>query len=473
MLGLILAGFALVVLPLMWAVYRGSAYVDQLAAQSESLVLHAVQVTRESKQLAEHITAMERNARQYAVLGEADLLALYEEAHTRFASALTALAALDGDGTMRGRLARMRAEGEALLADVKRSVPGSEGDGVDVDAYARLGESAEAIARENARSIDEQVASLQATASQARRTLFWQSAALFPVTGLLAGLFTILIARPIRQIGRAIHGLGEGSLTRPVKVSGPAELRALGDELNWLRGRLAELEQEKNAFLRQMSHELKTPLASVREGTELLGDGTVGRLGKMQSEVVEILRDSAHELEQRIENLLSFSAWEQSKARLTLGEFALSELVDRIIDNHRLGIVNKRLKVAKKVCEVRLLADREKVRMAIENLVSNAVKYSPEAGRLGIRAVTRDGAVVVDVIDEGPGIPEEERDRIFDPFFQGVAPSSRHVRGTGIGLSVVRECVQAHGGEIKVRVRRSGGAHFRIKLPLNHDAKAA
>ncbi len=472
-LGLTLAGFAMVALPLIWAVYRGANHVEQLALHSETLVLHAVQVTREGEQLVELLTDMERNARQYEILAETPLLELYQEKNDAFLAALATLEVLNTGGAMADRLKAMREAAENLRASVVGYVPGSDDAPIDIEGFARLREMVQAIATENIRSIDKQVGSLQVTAAQARRSLFWQTAALVPVTVVLAILFTILIARPIRQMGRAIHRLGEGSFTSPVSVSGPAELTALGEELDWLRRRLVELEQEKNVFLRQMSHELKTPLASIREGTELLCDGTVGELSNMQTEVVEILRDSSMELEQRIENLLSFSAWQQSKGQLTVGEFELGSVIDTIVDNHRMEVVTKKLKIRKRFKQVTLLADREKVRMAVDNLVSNAVKYSPIGGSIGIRVAQKAQKVVVDVMDEGPGIPSDERERIFEPFFQGRMPTGRHVRGTGIGLSVVHECVEAHGGKVGVRVRPTGGSHFRMTLPVNCEIQAA
>ena len=472
-LGLLLAGFTLVALPLILAVYRGANHVEQLALQSENLVLHAVQVTRESEHLAELLTDMERYARQYEVLAETPLLQLYEERHNAFVAALATLEVLDSDGAMGERITAMRDAAVALRESVVGYVPLSDDAPIDIAGFPRVSDMVKAITTQNIRSIDEQVESLQATAESARRSLFWQSAALVPVTVVLVVLFTILIARPIRQMGQAIHRLGEGSFTSPVRVSGPAELSALGEELDWLRQRLMELEQEKNVFLRQMSHELKTPLASIREGTELLCDGTVGDMNDMQNEVVEILRESGLELEQRIENLLSFSAWQQSKAQLTVGQFELGNVIDTVVDNHRMEAVTKKLKIRTSLKEVTLLADREKVRMAVDNLVSNAVKYSPVGGRIGIRVARKAEQVVVDIMDEGPGIPNDERERIFEPFFQGRTPAGRHVRGTGIGLSVVHECVEAHGGNVGVRVRPTGGSHFRITLPVSYEPQAA
>ena len=472
-LGLILAGFTLVALPLIWGVYRGANHVEQLALHSETLVLHAVQVTRESEQLVELLTDMERYARQYEILAETPLLQLYEEKNSGFLAALGTLEVLDSNGAMTKRLAAMREAVTGLRDNVRGYVPGSDDAPIDIGGFARVGDMVQAIKTENIRSIDKQVESLQITASNARNSLFWQSAALVPVAVLLAILFTVLIARPIRQMGRAIHRLGEGSFTTPVSVSGPAELIALGEELDWLRRRLMELEQEKNVFLRQMSHELKTPLASIREGTELLADGTVGELGATQTEVVEILHESGLELEQRIENLLSFSAWQQSKGQLTVGEFEIGSVIDTVVDNHRMEVVTKKLKVRTSLKKVTLVADRDKVRMAVDNLVSNAVKYSPVGGRIGIRVARRTEQVVVDIMDEGPGIPDDERERIFEPFFQGKTPTGRHIRGTGIGLSVVHECVEAHGGNIAVRVRPTGGSHFRITLPVTYEPQAA
>ncbi|MDX1430987.1 MAG: ATP-binding protein [Gammaproteobacteria bacterium] len=477
-LGLLVIGFTLVAVPLIWAVYEGARYVEQLARQSEALVLHSVQVTRESRRIDALIGEMERNAALYIVLNDVQLLASYDEKLTRFRGSLKALEALDIDDTMGEELPRMRAESENIARWLAERPPTPDATEEQRrqeirDTFAGLRAKAHELGARNTRHIDERVTALQRTASQARQSLFWLTAALIPVTVVLMISITILIARPIRQLGRAIHRLGEGSLAERVSVGGPAELSALGNELDWLRRRLIELEQEKNVFLRQMSHELKTPLASIREGTELLCDGTLGKLGSTQQEVVEILRVSGLELEQRIENLLTFSAWQQSKATLTVGVFDLATLVDSVIDNHRLEIVTKELKVTKKVPDVTLLADREKLRMAVDNLVSNAVKYSPRGGRIGIRVTRKSGQVALDVVDEGPGIAAKERERIFEPFFQGKAPEGRHVRGTGIGLSVVRECVEAHGGRIAVLPRHSPGAHFRITLPLNHEIRAA
>ena len=125
--------------------------------------------------------------------------------------------------------------------------------------------------------------------------------------------FTILIARPIRQIDAAIRRLGQADFSVPVQVGGPEDLQQLGERLDWMRQRLADLEQQKNRFLRQMSHELKTPLTALREGAELLSEEVVGKLTPEQREIAEILRHNSIELQKLIEDLLSYGASQAHK----------------------------------------------------------------------------------------------------------------------------------------------------------------
>ena len=160
--------------------------------------------------------------------------------------------------------------------------------------------------------------SLQRATQRAQRNLFWETLLLVPLTLAVVGVFTYLFGRPIRAIDRAISELGRGTFSRPIAIRGPADLERLAAQLEWLRGRLLDLAQEKNRFLRHMSHELKTPLANIREGTELLMDGAVGELQSGQREVTAILRENGMKLQRLIENLLSFSAWQAKSVGLEI-----------------------------------------------------------------------------------------------------------------------------------------------------------
>jgi two-component system sensor histidine kinase GlrK len=311
---------------------------------------------------------------------------------------------------------------------------------------------------------------LQENTRSAQQQIAWLSAALIPGTLVLVGLFLLLVGRPLRQVDRAIRELGEGDFSRPITVSGPHDIETLGRQLEWLRHRLKESTDEKNKFLRHMSHELKTPLANIREGTELLLDGSVGQLEREQQEVTSILRDNGVKLQKLIENLLTFSAWQTHTAALELSEFELKPMVFSVLSQHRLALSNKKIRLQLAIAAITVLADEGKLKLVLENLLSNAIKFTPSGGTIHIGAGMQGNELVMDVGDNGPGVHPDDGDRIFEAFYQGRRPQGGPVGGTGIGLSVVAECVQAHGGTVRLVQSGEPGAHFQVRLPLRRAA---
>src|SRR6185369_605829 len=314
--------------------------------------------------------------------------------------------------------------------------------------------------------IGAEVAALELRTQAARRSIVWKSALLIPLTIIAIIAVTLAVGRPLRQLDRAISELGSGTLSRPISVAGPQDLERVGRQLEWLRGRLLDLAQERSRFLRHMSHELKTPLANIREGTELLMDGAVGELDSNQREVTGILRENGIKLQRLIENLLSFSAWQSSASSLDISEFRLRPLVKQVLENQQLTLLSQRVRLDVKIEDVTLTADRGKVRLILENLLSNAVKYSPKGGAIHMSAAQSGDDLVLDVADNGPGIPQEDRAHIFEAFYTGKAAKGGSLKGTGIGLSVVLEFVNAHGGTVQIVDGEFPGAHFRITMPI-------
>ncbi len=277
-------------------------------------------------------------------------------------------------------------------------------------------------------------------------------------------------AAPLRQVDRAINELGGGNLSHPISVRGPRDIERLGRQLEWLRSRLLDFAAERNRFLRHMSHELKTPLANIREGTELLMDGAVGQLDANQREVTGILRENGLKLQRLIENLLSFSAWQTSSVGLETTEFRLRPLVKQVLENQQLTLLGQRVRLEVKIEDVTLSADRGKLRLILDNLLSNAIKYSPKGGAIYLSAQADGDQLLMDVADTGPGVPYDERAHIFEAFYTGKAARGTSVKGTGIGLSVVLEFVAAHGGTVQIMDGQFPGAHFRITMPLQAQA---
>ena len=465
-LRLILAGFVLVALPLMSALIGAAVYVDRLATQSQQAVLQAVMITQYSRMLVEQITTMERNARQYQVLGDKSLFQAYMDTHKKFQRTVARLAALPLDNAQRDQLRQLEASEQVLFSDFQGNTPGAESGKAAAEGFMSLTELAQSLLDASGRLIDREVNRMQHTAGKTRQILVWEALALIPVTLILMALFTALIARPIRQIDQAIRRLGEGEFSSEIAVTGPRDLEYLGKRLDWLRSRLFELEAEKSKFLRHVSHELKTPLTAIREGTELLADQVVGDLTDQQLEIARILRQNSIYLQKLIEDLLRFSLAHARNPTLDAKPVNMSRLIGQLATGLKPAILSKQLSLEIDTSDITIVGDEAKLKTVIDNLLSNAVKFSPVGGVVKIRLRQSSGSVTLDVSDTGPGIDPKDRQRIFDAFYQGKTVPEGHVKGSGLGLSIAREYVIAHGGSIALHSGAGPGAHFRVTLPL-------
>ena len=461
-----LLGLAMIAVPLLVAVVDAAIHIRHLTAATEELVGNGVRSARLTQSMFADIASMERTVKLYQVMGEARLLDRYRDTDQGLATTRTELSRLLDDASARRSLDDFAVLHNEISAAVTATPPGGPAFTPILARIDRLNEMAQGIALSANRDVDLRLENMRQQTAGTQRRLFWQSALLVPLT-LIAILFlTLQIGRPLRAIDRAISELGRGTFSRAIEVSGPRDLERLGAQLEWLRLRLLDLAQERNRFLRHMSHELKTPLANIREGAELLMDGAVGPLDNSQREVVAILRDNGIKLHRLIENLLSFSAWQKESVGLDLTDFRLRPLVKQVLEAQQLTVVSQRVRLEVKVEDLTLRADRGKMRLIIENLLSNAIKYSPKGGTVYLHASKQDTQLVIDVADAGNGIPEEERARVFEAFYTGRPPAGVQVKGTGIGLSVVLEFVNAHGGTIEIVDGEYPGAHFRIRMPL-------
>jgi two-component system sensor histidine kinase GlrK len=472
-LKLLFVGFTLIALPLMFALINNAISIDQLSNRSQKAVYQAVQATQSSRQLTELLTAMERSAHQMLILGDRSLLDTYESNRKQFLETAAEFATLPFDREQMqalGEIVRGEAEIFQRLSDPAAQQPQLQ---QALQGFDRLAEDAQAITARSNELIDREVETMRDTARQARHITLWQLLALIPVVVFLMIGFTIVIARPIRQIDGAIRQLGGGDFNVPVEVSGPEDLQYLGERLEWMRRRLQELEQQKNRFLRHMSHELKTPLTALREGAELMSEEVVGKLTPEQREIAEILRHNSIELQKLIEDLLSYGASQFHKPSLEMQDVNIRHVIHRVLDDQKLAMRAKNLKTDVAAPDIVLLADFEKLRVMLDNLISNAIKFSPPGGAVRVVARRQDDSLELEVSDSGPGVSPEDRVRVFEPFYRGDPAADTLVKGTGIGLSVVREYAQLHGGSVEVVADSNPGARVRITLPLRAEPPVA
>lgn len=461
---LLVIGFALVAVPLIVALLNNAVAVDRLAEQSQKAVYQAVQASQTSRALADQITAMERAARQYLVVADPGLLETYEAGHHRFKETTNQFAAFLLSPEQRARLDAMIAEEDKLhgqMAD-RAEQPGIADE--IVNGFAALFDLAQSLIKLSNELIDREVRALQDLATTTQGIIGRQLLALLPVALFIVVGFPILIARPIRQIESGIRAIGAAQFGSDIAVSGPQDLENVGRQLNWLRLRLKELEEQKTRFLRHVSHELKTPLTALREGSDLLAEEATGTLNPEQREIVRILQGNSVRLRKLIEDLLNYSALSHRDSLLEVKPVRMCELIAKVTADHKLPLIAKEIELTVVCDDITLLGDEEKLSVIVDNLLSNAVKFTPRGGRIELRLVQGRGAAQLHVIDSGPGIAAVERERVFDAFFQGSAEASGPVRGSGLGLSIVKELVTAHRGKVTLRDGQAG-AHFVVTLP--------
>jgi len=467
---LILIGYSLVTMPLVVGLVIATVSVDRLAGQSQHALLQSVLATQGSQILVESITAMERNARQYQILGDKVLFDVYEEKHANFVETARSLNDLELVAAQRKLLEKLRTKEDEVhtaLGDITRDASNTK---AVLSRFSELAQMAQQILVDNKGLINRGAEQIQGKAEEVQQTLVVQAIALVPAAVLLSIFFTVLITRPIKQVDHAIRRLGDGIFDEPAVVTGPHDLEQLGERLNWLRQRLLDLEQEKTKFLQHISHELKTPLTVIREGAELMNEQIVGDLNTQQREIALILRENSQQLQKLIEDLLNFSMLRTRSSSVFRKQLDLAKIIRDVLDDHKVALLSHRLDLRTSMQSVRLRGDKQKLRIMVDNLISNAIKYSPDGSPLWVLLFKRDARAIIEVVDAGPGIPVDERERVFEAFYQGSSAARGHVRGTGLGLSIAREYAQAHGGNITVIDTGKIGTRFQVDLPLDQGS---
>ncbi|MDP3834247.1 MAG: ATP-binding protein [Hydrogenophaga sp.] len=459
---LLLVAFLLIGVLLGAAALRALFSLDTLMAQSRESAAQAIALSTAAQSLSERSLTMERAARQSLVLRDSQLRQRFDEAAGNARDILRRLE----DNELPPEYATNWRDQLAVITGLLDGPPETALDRErDVArAFREIDGHSASIAQKVQSIIGGRNDALQARFETSRQQLTQQVVGSIGVAAILALGFGIWLARPFKRLEKAIQGLGENRLEVPIDIPGPRDVRRVSQQLDWLRLRLTELDADKARFLRHISHELKTPLASLHEGVAVLGDGVAGALSPSQAEVVNILQHNTLLLQHQIEALLRFNAAAFEARQLRRERTDLMALLEDQIDTQRLQWQAQGLTVRIEGVPVALQIDREKIASAIGNLLSNAIRFSPHGGHIRLLLLDLPGRACIDIVDQGPGVAEADRDRIFEPFYRGERQPQGAVRGTGIGLSIVHEYIVAHGGRITLLPQRQG-AHFRIELP--------
>jgi len=441
----------------------GLQVLQGLMAQSREAAAEAVRLNNTTRGLAERATDMERSSRQFLVLGDQALRRRFDDAADEAQRLMQPLTERDETevtaNAWLAALTRVRTQ----IADERIAVMAREQS--IAEEFRELSRLTGVLTAQVQQGITDRNRALQDELELRRSQLARQVLVAIVLAALAALGFGVWLTRPIRQLKEAIVALGENRADPKLEIGGPSDLRSLGLQLDWLRLRLTELEADKARFLRHISHELKTPLAAVREGASLLEEGVGGELNPSQREIVEILGQNTTLLQKQIEDLLNFNAAAFDARQLQRVSTDLLDLVREVVEGQRLQWQARHVKVTVEGSSVRMPVDPAKLGMALGNLMSNAIRFSPPQSTVRWQVGTEGSDAVLTVQDAGPGIAAADQARIFEPFFRGSVQPEGHVRGSGVGLSIVQEIVAGHGGKVAL-LPAEQGACFRIQLPL-------
>ena len=267
--------------------------------------------------------------------------------------------------------------------------------------------------------------------------------------------------------------LGSGSQTRTLLLSGKPVLTEQGTLLGWLAvfrdiAKEESARRAKDELIENVSHELRTPLTSIKGFVDLLRFGLVGALTPQQTELLNLVAEEASRLTSIVNDLLDVDRL--NAASLQREPFDIGVLIREVVDEQRAcpkpSVSLVQLDAAKPIA---VLADRERLRQVLTNLVSNGVKYTP-SGSVTVQARTEGREVVVEVRDTGIGIKPEDQARLFERFFRANDPQVREIGGTGLGLAIVQRIVAAHGGKVAVTSAPGSGSTFTFTVPARGDA---
>lgn len=244
--------------------------------------------------------------------------------------------------------------------------------------------------------------------------------------------------------------------------------RLLNEQQRQLVAQLSTANAAKNKLLGMVAHDLRNPLASIRGLADFLADGTVGPLSADQLDLVKTIQDTSHSMLSMVNELLDLSVIESGELKIHPEPRLIAELINKSVYLNNINAARKgsRIEVAPLDAGVWLEIDADKVKQVIDNLLSNAIKFSPPASVIAVTAGPSGGAYVLSVRDQGPGIPEDERHKLFKDFSQTSVKPTAGEKSTGLGLAICKRIVESHGGGITAENSPDGGAIFRITLPL-------
>ncbi len=470
---LIVLGFVIAVIPLFLAVMYAAFGMRETSALGRTINFQVFEQTKAIRFVLQKTADIERKARLFVLLSDPALRQPYEQQsyeNTRasFKQALSELLKLHVDNKIALLVNELSEKEDLIYQQINNSV--SENDlKLPVDeAFQGLRESSYSLSREFEHHVDHEFNELRLQSETLEQGLLIKGSVLLVISFIFIVLLLIILSRSMRQLDASIRRLGSGELDEPIVVSGPSYLRYLGNRLEWLRTHLMELEVSKQQFMHNVAREINLPLENIREGAKLL----VNEVDENRQDIARLLCNHIDKLKTVSDELVRYSQISSKPETNRKATVNINSLLESVIEDFQPLLNAKAISVKKLVRPVDISGIEEQLRSIIEQLLSNAVKYSPVGGELRIMLRASGTQMELEVEDEGPGIEPDERLHVFEPFFRGTAAQSEEgAESSGLGLAIVKEYVTNHQGKVDIIDPRQDqpGTRIRVQIPLTGE----
>jgi two-component system sensor histidine kinase GlrK len=336
-----------------------------------------------------------------------------------------------------------------------------------IKATDHLFEALDKLSSETQQATYRKIRQLADAGERARQAALVISIASLAFILAISFVITRSITKPIAILKNKTREIAQGKIDGDVRIVSPPEIRELAAAFNSMCQKLNELEKMKTDFFSSMSHELRTPLTSIKEGTGLLLEGVGGATTEKQQRLLTIVAEESNRLISLVNSLLDLSKMEAGMMTYNFETSHVVPLINKAVVEITPLIEAKEIRLETEIADelpiVKL--DRERILQALRNLIGNAVKFTPRAGRVKVAARSLDGTVEVSVRDTGPGIAAESLKTIFDKFHQGTLNGAFLANGTGLGLAIAKHIITSHGGQIWAENDPVQGSTFVFVLP--------
>lgn len=455
---LVLGSYMVALIPLIALLWQSQQDFDDVSYITTANTQFFVSVASELRDLELIGEDVERLIKQYQVLPNPQLDELADFAIVRFEDKLaflcSVLAGLSECPVMQEHITKLRDYAQF-------------NDQLVVNAHlARFSQSIEIVKEQVNGAVGVRITEQQSHLDNIQKRQGWSTGALVLLSLALILVAAQLIVKPVRKLQQIIKAIATNSNKLPAKSdSAPRELMAVERDLFWLNGRLQQLEKVRTALLRHASHELKTPLASIKEGCAILENEVVGELSTGQTEVVGLLNASTERLNLLVVKLLDYNALLQ-QAEPSFEALDINQLIGDCVQEYRLLLSQNHQQITTDIgANINVVSDAELLRRILDNLVSNAIAYAKTDSAIKVRVYQDPTFINIDVLNDGKVIPQDIRAEIFEPFRRGKDKRNDKVMGAGLGLSIVADCARLLNGDVSIVDIKEADVCFRVRLP--------